>query len=93
MAEARQAVAFQFAVTEKGVRVEFDKKVLRAALGALLGAGKSRYLSIRSAVLRGIFPASPVSLGVIAGGVLVGHYSLQYNTTLGLSGSIRNLLK
>ena len=92
MAEARQGVAFQFAVTSEGVRVEFDRKVLRAALLALLGAGKKRYLSIRNAVLRGIFPASPISLAVITGGVLGSHYLLQHDTTFGISGVIVDIL-
>lgn len=92
MAEARQAVAFQFAVTSDGVRVEFDRKVLRAAVSALLGASKKRYHSVSNAVMRGIFPASPMSLAGIAVGVVGSHFILHYDTTFGLSGFIRSLL-
>ncbi len=92
MAEARQAVGFQFSVTSEGVSVEFDRKVLKAALSSLVGAGKNRFVSVRNAVLRGIFPASPISLLVIGVGVSVSHYALQYDTTLGLSRVVQNAL-
>ncbi len=54
MAEARQAVAFQFAVTEKGIRVHLDKNAVKSAAK-----------SAKNALLKGIFPASPLSLVAI----------------------------
>ena len=62
MAEARQAVAFQFAVSEKGIHVHFDKNAVKSATKALVNVAKSRYLRSRNALLKGIFPASPLSL-------------------------------
>lgn len=62
MAEARQAVAFQFAVTEGGIQVHFDKEAVKSAVQALLGFTKSRYLRARNALLKGVYPASPWSL-------------------------------
>lgn len=62
MAEAHQAVAFQFAVTDEGISVHFDRKAVKAALQAFFGMYKRRYVIARTALLKGIFPASPLSL-------------------------------
>lgn len=85
MAEARQAVAFQFAVTPDGVQVEFDREAIKSAARALLGFTRSRYLRIKNAVLRGIFPASPYSLfGITA--IVSATYYYGWDPTFGLSG-------
>ena len=81
MAEARQAVAFQFAVTEEGIQVHFDKDAVKSAIKALLGFTKSRYLRMTNALLKGLFPASPWSLLVI--GVLVACvFSIELDSSL-----------
>lgn len=63
MAEAHQAVAFQFSVTDEGtVSVRFDREAVWLTLKAFFsGVYRSRYTKLRNAV----FPASPVSLVVI----------------------------
>lgn len=91
MAEARQAVAFQFAVTEEGIQVQFDKSAVKSAVKALGGVARSRYLRARNALLNGIFPASPLSLAVI-GGAVCGSVAMGKDPTLGLSGAISNFL-
>lgn len=92
MAEARQAVAFQFAVTEEGIHVQFDRSAVRSAVGALVGLGKSRYMRVRNALLNGIFPASPVSLAVVSG-ALAGTVVSGRDPTFGLNDIITNFLR
>lgn len=91
MAEARQAVAFQFAVTEEGIQVHFDSRAVKFALKALVGFSRSRYLRARNALLKGIFPASPLSLAVV-GGAVCGSVALGRDPTFGLNQVIANFL-
>ena len=65
MAEAHQAVAFQFAVTEEGISVHFDREAVKVALKVLLSWYRRTYFKTRNAILRGVFPATPLSLLVI----------------------------
>ena len=92
MAEARQAVAFQFAVTEEGIHVQFDRSAVRSAFGALVGLGKSRFMRVRNALLNGIFPASPISLAVV-GGAIAGVAASGRDPTLGLNDIVANFLR
>lgn len=89
MAEARQAVAFQFAVTEEGVQVHFDKDAVKSAIKALAGFSRSR---VSRARYMGIFPASPLSL-VAIGGALGGSALAGKDVSLGLNTAIVNLLQ
>ena len=75
MAEAHQAVAFQFAVTDEGIHVHFDSAAVKQALRSFLGLFKYRYWRARNAVLKGVFPASPVSLVFILAVVWGIHWS------------------
>ena len=65
MAEARQAVAFQFAITDEGISLHFDKAAVKTALRSFFGSYGQRILKIRTAIYSGVFPASPLSLFVI----------------------------
>jgi hypothetical protein len=91
MAEARQAVAFQFAVTEEGIQVHFDKSAVKFAVKAFVSFSKSRYVRARNALLNGIFPASPLSLAVAGVGVS-GAVALGKDPTFGLGRIISNYL-
>ena len=71
MAEAHQAVAFQFQVTDEGISLHFDKAAVKAALLSFFGIYRRRLLKARTALYRGIFPASPLSLAVILGLVVL----------------------
>lgn len=91
MAEARQAVAFQFAVTEEGVKIQFDHEAVKSAVKALVGFGWTRYLRARNAVLNGLFPASPLSLALVGGAVGLSAVTGR-DPTFGLNQAIANLL-
>ena len=75
MAEAHQAVAFQFAVTDQGIHVHFDGAAVKQALRSFLGLFKYRYWRARNAILQGVFPASPFSLLLILAVVWGVHWS------------------
>ena len=83
MAEAHQAVAFQFVITDEGISLHFDKSAVKLAVLSFFGIYRKRFLKVRTAIHRGIFPASPVSLAVILGLVVL--LSLAgYDPTFGL---------
>lgn len=92
MAEARQAVAFQFAVTEEGVKIHFDRAVVKSAGKALFDLTKSRLVQAQHAVLQGIFPASPLSLAVI-GTAVAGATYYGKDVSLGLNDWIISILQ
>lgn len=65
MAEAHQAVAFQFVVTDEGISLHFDKAAVKAALVSFFGIYRKRFLRAKNSLYQGIFPASPLSLASI----------------------------
>ena len=76
MAEARQAVAFQFSVTEEG-GLKFDYSTEGIKL-LLLSGWKStyrKYIQFRNSLLVGVFPASPISLLLISSFLVAAAYS------------------
>lgn len=70
MAEAHQAVAFQFSVSDDGVLFHVQLKPLALALWRL---ARSRCQGIRNTILKGIFPATPLSLLFVSAGVATLH--------------------
>ncbi|XP_003388199.1 PREDICTED: carnitine O-palmitoyltransferase 1, liver isoform-like [Amphimedon queenslandica] len=70
MAEAHQAVAFQFSVSDDGVLFHVQLKPLALALWRL---ARSRCQGIRNTILKGIFPATPLSLLFVSAGVAALH--------------------
>ena len=82
MAEARQAVAFQFAITDEGVSLHFDKGAVKRALGSFFRGHGKRVLRLRAAIYSGVFPASPVSLAVILA-LVTGLWLAGYNVSWG----------
>lgn len=80
MAEAHQAVAFQFSVTEEG-QLKFDYSYEGLKL-LLLSAWKSacrKYIHFRNALLVGVFPASPISLLLIVSLLVAASYSDHFD--------------
>lgn len=83
MAEAHQAVAFQFAITDEGILLHFDKTAVKSALLSFFGTYRQRILKVRTAIYRGIFPASPVSLAVILA-LVAAIWAAGYDPTWGV---------
>ncbi len=83
MAEAHQAVAFQFVVTDEGISVHLDREAVKKALKSVLGAYRRRYFRTRNAILNGVFPATPVSLVFILAVTAVLYRWFELDPTLG----------
>lgn len=90
MAEAHQAVAFQFAVTDEGIHVHFDKEAVKHAFRAFFSIYKYRYAKVRNALLKGVFPASPVSLVLILA-LVFGLYWKGHDPSLGAVTTLSKL--
>lgn len=92
MAEAHQAVAFQFAVTDEGIHVHFDKQAVKQALKSFFGIYKYRYAKIRNALLKGVFPASPISL-VFLLALIFGLQLAEYDPSYGIVTTLLKLCR
>lgn len=75
MAEARQAVAFQFVVTDEGVRLQVDKSAVRIVITAVARGTVVQFHRLKTTFLKGIFPATPLSLVLLTGGTFTLYYS------------------
>ena len=92
MAEAHQAVAFQFVVTDEGISLHFDKTAVKAALVSFLGIYRKRFLRAKNSLYQGIFPASPLSLALILTIVCI-LYVAGRDPTLGVLPWMANFCK
>ena len=76
MAEARQAVAFQFIVTEEGgLKVDYSLEGIKVLLLSGWKSTYQKYSHFRNTLLVGVFPASPISLLLIASLLATAGYS------------------
>ncbi|XDV52614.1 hypothetical protein PO909_021327 [Leuciscus waleckii] len=71
MAEAHQAVAFQFTVTPDGIDLHLCHEALRQVYLSGLHSWKKRFIRFKNGVMTGVYPGSPSGLLV----VLVGYVS------------------
>ncbi|XP_051975584.1 carnitine O-palmitoyltransferase 1, liver isoform isoform X1 [Xyrauchen texanus] len=71
MAEAHQAVAFQFTVTPDGIDLQLCHEALRQIYLSGLHSWKKRFIRFKNGVMTGVYPGSPSGLVV----VLVGYMS------------------
>uniref|UniRef100_A0A8C1DZB8 carnitine O-palmitoyltransferase n=1 Tax=Cyprinus carpio carpio TaxID=630221 RepID=A0A8C1DZB8_CYPCA len=81
MAEAHQAVAFQFTVTPDGIDLHLCHEALRQVYLSGLHSWKKRFIRFKNGVMTGVYPGSPSGLLV----VLVGYMS---TTKYNLSGFV-----
>lgn len=79
MAEARQAVAFQFSVTEEGLKLDYSLEGIKLFLLSVWKSIRLQYIYFRNALLVGVFPASPISLLLITSLLISGAYSGRYD--------------
>ncbi|XP_006876448.1 PREDICTED: carnitine O-palmitoyltransferase 1, muscle isoform isoform X3 [Chrysochloris asiatica] len=61
MAEAHQAVAFQFTVTPDGVDFRLSREALKHIYLSGINSWKKRLIRIKNGILRGVYPGSPTS--------------------------------
>ena len=55
MAEAHNAVAFQFAVSDEGVVVNLNKEIIKLVFNSLYKSVKRRCIDAKNAFLKGIY--------------------------------------
>eukprot|EP00069_Balaena_mysticetus_P000551 bmy_14611T0 len=65
MAEAHQAVAFQFTVTPEGVDFRLSREALKHIYLSGINSWKRRLIRIKNGILRGVYPGSPTSWLVV----------------------------
>jgi hypothetical protein len=92
MAEAHQAVAFQFAITDEGISLHFDREAVKSALRSYFRGHGKKILRLRAAIYRGVFPASPVSLVVILA-LVTGLWLAGYDLSLGVFPAVLSLAR
>uniref|UniRef100_A0A8C1DVM3 carnitine O-palmitoyltransferase n=1 Tax=Cyprinus carpio carpio TaxID=630221 RepID=A0A8C1DVM3_CYPCA len=77
MAEAHQAVAFQFTVTPDGIDLHLCHEALRQVYLSGLHSWKKRFIRFKNGVMTGVYPGSPSGLLVVLVGYIVFESALQ----------------
>uniref|UniRef100_W5KTA1 carnitine O-palmitoyltransferase n=1 Tax=Astyanax mexicanus TaxID=7994 RepID=W5KTA1_ASTMX len=91
MAEAHQAVAFQFTITPDGVDLQLSRQALGQICHSGLRSWKNRFSRMKNGVLRGVYPASPSSwLFVVI--VILATLHAQSDPSMGLIAKIQDHL-
>ncbi|XP_061628989.1 carnitine O-palmitoyltransferase 1, muscle isoform isoform X1 [Phyllopteryx taeniolatus] len=75
MAEAHQAVGFQFTVHPDGVDLKLSQEVITNIYQAALTAWKKRAIQFKNGVLAGVYPASPSSWLIVVIVMMSGLYT------------------
>ncbi|KAM4747541.1 carnitine O-palmitoyltransferase 1, muscle isoform [Rhinophrynus dorsalis] len=91
MAEAHQAVAFQFTVTPDGIDFQLSHDVLRHLYLSALVACRKRLIRLKSSVLSGVYPASPSTWCAVVA-VTLGSLYGKVDPSFGLITKINNIL-
>ncbi|XP_063164909.1 carnitine O-palmitoyltransferase 1, muscle isoform isoform X2 [Candoia aspera] len=87
MAEAHQAVAFQFTVTPDGVDFQLSREALKQVYLSGLSSWKKRFIRLKNSFLTGVYPGTPSGwLAVTI--VTVGFTWVRVDVSKGLIGSI-----
>ncbi|XP_036286038.1 carnitine O-palmitoyltransferase 1, muscle isoform [Pipistrellus kuhlii] len=83
MAEAHQAVAFQFTVTPDGFDFRLSREALKHLYLTEINAWKKRLIRIKNGILRGVYPGSPTSwLAVVMATVGTSYCNLDISNGL-----------
>ncbi|XP_077196698.1 carnitine O-palmitoyltransferase 1, muscle isoform isoform X2 [Paroedura picta] len=91
MAEAHQAVAFQFTVTPEGVDFQVSREALKHIYLSGLSSWKKRFVRLKNSILTGVYPGSPSGwLAVVL--ATVGSTYFRVDVSRGLIGCIRDRL-
>uniref|UniRef100_A0A2R8ZLV8 Carnitine O-palmitoyltransferase 1, muscle isoform n=1 Tax=Pan paniscus TaxID=9597 RepID=A0A2R8ZLV8_PANPA len=91
MAEAHQAVAFQFTVTPDGVDFRLSREALKHVYLSGINSWKKRLIRIKNGILRGVYPGSPTSWLVVIMAT-VGSSFCNVDVSLGLVSCIQRCL-
>ncbi|KAI4899580.1 hypothetical protein NFI96_016495, partial [Prochilodus magdalenae] len=91
MAEAHQAVAFQFTITPEGIDLQLSRQALHQIYRSGLRCWKKRLSRMKNRVLKGVYPASPSSWLFVAIVILATVYT-QSDPSMGLIAKIQDHL-
>ncbi|NXB89361.1 CPT1B palmitoyltransferase, partial [Vidua chalybeata] len=91
MAEAHQAVAFQFTVTPEGLDFHLSREAVRQLYLAAVHSWKKRLVRAKNSFLTGVYPASPSSWMVVVMAT-AGSCYCQVDPSLGLIARIQRWL-
>ncbi|NXN99271.1 CPT1B palmitoyltransferase, partial [Rhinopomastus cyanomelas] len=91
MAEAHQAVAFQFTVTPEGLDFQLSREAVRQLYLAGIHSWKKRLVRAKNSFLTGVYPASPSSWMVVVMAT-AGSFYCQVDPSMGLIARIRHCL-
>ncbi|XP_036618924.1 carnitine O-palmitoyltransferase 1, liver isoform [Trichosurus vulpecula] len=102
MAEAHQAVAFQFTVTPDGIDLRLSHEALKQIYLSGLHSWKKKFIRFKNGIITGVYPASPSSWLIVVVGVMSTMYAkvdpslgiiAKINQSLGTTGSMSNQTK
>uniref|UniRef100_A0A8D1SDN0 carnitine O-palmitoyltransferase n=1 Tax=Sus scrofa TaxID=9823 RepID=A0A8D1SDN0_PIG len=91
MAEAHQAVAFQFTVTPDGIDLRMSHEALRQIYLSGLHSWKKKFIRFKNGIITGVFPASPSSWLIVVVGVMSTMYA-KIDPSLGVIAKINRTL-
>ncbi|XP_058529482.1 carnitine O-palmitoyltransferase 1, muscle isoform isoform X2 [Ochotona princeps] len=91
MAEAHQAVAFQFTVTPEGVDFRLSREALKHVYLSGINSWKKRLIRIKNGILRGVYPGSPTSWLVVVMATMGSSYC-KVDISMGLICCIQKCL-
>ncbi|KAK7891453.1 hypothetical protein WMY93_023416 [Mugilogobius chulae] len=91
MAEARQAVGFEFTVRPDGVDIKISREVLKNIYLCGVTAWKKRAIRFKNGILAGVYPASPSSWLIVVIVMMSSLYT-HYDTSLGMIDTIKEAL-
>ncbi|CAO2584083.1 Carnitine O-palmitoyltransferase 1, liver isoform [Lemmus lemmus] len=105
MAEAHQAVAFQFTVTPDGIDLRLSHEALKQICLSGLHSWKKKFIRFKNGIITGVFPASPSSWLIVVVGVIssmhakvdpslgmIAKINQTLDTTLGMSSQSKNIV-
>ncbi|KAM6961179.1 carnitine O-palmitoyltransferase 1, liver isoform [Aplochiton taeniatus] len=88
MAEAHQAVAFQFTVTPDGIDLQLCHEALRQIYLSGLHSWKKRFIRFKNGVMTGVYPGSPSGFLVVVVSYMSYNKYAQLDPSLGLVARI-----
>nr|XP_044617901.1 carnitine O-palmitoyltransferase 1, liver isoform isoform X2 [Equus asinus] len=91
MAEAHQAVAFQFTVTPDGIDLRLSHEALKQIYLSGLHSWKKKFIRFKNGVITGVYPASPSSWLIVVVGVMSTMYA-KIDPSLGIIAKINRTL-
>ncbi|XP_030053832.1 palmitoyl thioesterase CPT1C isoform X1 [Microcaecilia unicolor] len=91
MAEAHQAVAFQFTVTPEGIDLQLSHEALKQVYLSGLRSWKKKFARFKNSVITGVYPASPSSWLFVVITIIAAMYT-RVDPSLGMIGKIKEHL-